>query len=300
VDDSEDLVLEDCRHPVVEKLAAAGRFVPNDVSLGAGAERPRLWLVTGPNMAGKSTLMRQTALAVILAQMGSFVPARRARLGIVDRVLTRVGASDNLSRGESTFMVEMKETANVLRRATRRSFVVLDEIGRGTSTYDGLAIAWAVAEHLHDVVGCRAMFATHYHELTELAESRASTCENWSVSAREHDGDLVFLHKLQRGAASRSYGVACARLAGVPEPVVARARGLLDQFEQSAPRAHGPSPAHPLPLVPKPQLELFRVAAPAPASHPALDTLRAVDLERVTPLDAFALVVTLKKMAAAP
>ncbi len=168
VDESLELALEDARHPVVEKLAAGGRFVPNDVALGAGEGRPRLWLVTGPNMAGKSTLMRQTAIAVILAQMGAFIPARRARIGVVDRVLTRVGASDNLSRGESTFMVEMKETANVLRRATTRSLVVLDEIGRGPSTYDGLAIAWAVAEHLHDAIACRAMFATHYHELTEL------------------------------------------------------------------------------------------------------------------------------------
>jgi DNA mismatch repair protein MutS len=282
----------------VERLASVGRFVPNDVSLGAGPGRPRLWLVTGPNMAGKSTLMRQVALAVLLAQMGAFVPARRARLGIVDRVLTRVGASDNLSRGESTFMVEMKETANVLRRATRRSLVVLDEIGRGTSTYDGLAIAWAVAEHLHDVVGCRAMFATHYHELTELADSRQETCENWSVSAREHEGDLVFLHKLQRGAASRSYGVACARLAGVPEPVVARARALLEQFEQGVTRAHDPSPARPRRTAPKPQLDLFKSVAATATTHPVLDTVRAVDLERLTPLDAFALVVALKKIAA--
>ena len=297
VDDSDDLVLEDSRHPVVEKLASSGRFVPNDVSLGAGPGRPRLWLVTGPNMAGKSTLMRQTALAVLLAQMGSFVPARNARLGVVDRVLTRVGASDNLSQGESTFMVEMKETANVLRRATRRSLVVLDEIGRGTSTYDGLAIAWAVAEYLHDVVGCRAMFATHYHELTELAESRAETCENWSVSAREHEGDLVFLHKLQRGAASRSYGVACARLAGVPESVVARARALLQQFEQGPARLDTPSPAHPRSAAPTPQLDLFHAVASAPPTHPVVDTLRAVDLDRLTPLDAFALVVAMKKMA---
>src|SRR5208282_1324646 len=149
----------------------------------------------------------------------------------VDRVLTRVGASDNLSRGESTFMVEMKETAQVLRRATRRSLVVLDEIGRGTSTYDGLAIAWAVAEHLHDVIGCRALFATHYHELTGLADTRDG-CENWSVSAREHQGEVVFLHKLQRGVASRSYGVACARLAGIPEPVLARARAILGDLEK--------------------------------------------------------------------
>src|SRR5208282_5871220 len=194
MDDSYELVLQDVRHPVVERLAAGGRFVPNDVSLGAAEGRPRLWLVTGPNMAGKSTLMRQVAIAVILAQMGSFVPARSASLGIVDRVLTRVGASDNLSRGESTFMVEMKETANVLRRATRRSLVILDEIGRGTSTYDGLAIAWAVAESLHDTIGCRAMFATHYHELTELAATRPGL-ENWSVTAREHAGEIVFLHK---------------------------------------------------------------------------------------------------------
>ena len=300
VDESEELCLEDSRHPVVEKLASAGRFVPNDVSLGAGEGRPRLWLVTGPNMAGKSTLMRQTAIAVILAQMGAFVPARRAHVGVVDRVLTRVGASDNLSRGESTFMVEMKETANVLRRATRRSLVVLDEIGRGTSTYDGLAIAWAVAEQLHDVVGCRAMFATHYHELTELAATRAGTCENWSVSAREHDGELVFLHKLARGAASRSYGVACARLAGVPEAVVARARALLDQLEKGAASRSGPSSPERLRLAVTPQLDLFQSVGASRASHPVLDTLRAVDLERVTPLDAFALVVALTKMASQP
>jgi DNA mismatch repair protein MutS len=287
VDDSLELVVEDGRHPVVEKLAAAGRFVPNDVTLGAGDGRPRLWLVTGPNMAGKSTLMRQTALAAILAQMGAFVPARSARIGVVDRVLTRVGASDNLSRGESTFMVEMKETANVLRRATRRSLVVLDEIGRGTSTYDGLAIAWAVAEHLHDVIACRAMFATHYHELTELADTRSPTCENWSVSAREHEGDIVFFHKLQRGAASRSYGVACARLAGVPEPVLARARALLGELERDGRGAAG-----------RRQLDLFEAPAAPPAEDQAvLDTLREVDVDRLTPLDALQLVASLKRMA---
>ena len=183
VDDSLELVLVDGRHPVVEKLAAAGTFVPNDVTLDASpsSDGARMWLVTGPNMAGKSTLMRQAAIAVILAQMGAFVPAREARIGVVDRVLTRVGASDNLARGDSTFMVEMKETAHVLRRATRRSLVVVDEIGRGTSTYDGLAIAWAVAEHLHDVIACRALFATHYHELTDLAASRAGASERGSI-----------------------------------------------------------------------------------------------------------------------
>jgi DNA mismatch repair protein MutS len=278
VDDSLDVHLQDARHPVVEKLAAAGHFVPNDVSLAAAEGGPRLWLVTGPNMAGKSTLMRQTALAVILAQMGACVPARRARVGVVDRVLTRVGASDNLSRGDSTFMVEMKETANVLRRATKRSLVVLDEIGRGTSTYDGLAIAWAVAEHLHDAIACRAMFATHYHELTELATTRAPTCESWSVSAREHLGDIVFLHKLQRGAASRSYGIACARLAGVPEPVLARARVLLAELERERQQPE--------------QLGLF-AAVPAPP-HPALEALRAIDLDRLTPLEALQLLARLK------
>jgi DNA mismatch repair protein MutS len=252
-------------------------------------------------MAGKSTLMRQTALAVILAQMGAFVPARRARIGVVDRVLTRVGASDNLSRGESTFMVEMKETANVLRRATRRSLVVLDEIGRGTSTYDGLAIAWAVAEHLHDVVACRAMFATHYHELTDLAETRGATCENWSVSAREYEGEVVFLHKLQRGAASRSYGVACARLAGLPEPVLARARAILSDLEKGAALpGGGASSLRARAAGGRPQLDLF-AAAPEPAApHPALETLRAVDVDRLTPLEALQLVASLKRMSTEP
>ena len=298
VDDGLGLEIEDGRHPVVEQLAAAGRFVPNDVSLDAApdASAACLWLVTGPNMAGKSTLMRQTALIVILAQMGSFVPARRARIGLVDRVLTRVGASDNLSRGESTFMVEMKETANVLRRATRRSLVLLDEIGRGTSTYDGLAIAWSVAEHLHDAIGCRTIFATHYHELTELAQTRPR-CENWSVSAREHEGDVVFLHELQRGAASRSYGVACARLAGVPEGVLARARVLLDALEDGSALPSGaPSSLRGKNAAGRAQLDLF--SRPAP-ENPAVETLRALDVDRLTPLEALQLLAALKKQVQA-
>lgn len=299
VDDSFELVLEDARHPVVERLAAAGRFVPNDVELDAISEpqtqRARLWIVTGPNMAGKSTFMRQVAIAVVLAQMGSFVPARRARIGVVDRVLTRVGASDNLARGESTFMVEMKETANILRRATRRSLVVLDEIGRGTSTYDGLSIAWAVAEHLHDIARCRALFATHYHELTELTAS-CSAIENYSVSAREHAGSIVFFHKVQRGAASRSYGVACARLAGVPEPVLARARAILGSLERGA------SPAgRPLQRQKLPQLDLFgggaEGAAAVKTQNPALEMLAALDLDRTTPLEALTALAKLKALA---
>jgi DNA mismatch repair protein MutS len=249
-------------------------------------------------MAGKSTLMRQTALAVILGQMGAFVPARRARIGVVDRVLTRVGASDNLARGESTFMVEMKETANVLRKATQRSLVVLDEIGRGTSTYDGLAIAWAVAEHLHDTIACRAMFATHYHELTDLAATRDGSCENWSVSAREHAGEIVFLHKLQRGAASRSYGVACARLAGLPDPVLARAAAILVELESGAALPGGaPSSLRARSRAGRPQLQLFEGRPPPDDKpHPAIERLRAVDVDRLTPLDALQLVAALKAM----
>jgi len=306
VDDSLELLLEDARHPVVEHLAAAGRFVPNDVLLDASPDAPpdraRLWIVTGPNMAGKSTFMRQVALAVVLAHMGSFVPAKKARIGVVDRVLTRVGASDNLARGESTFMVEMKETANIVRRATRRSLVVLDEIGRGTSTYDGLSIAWAVAEHLHDVVGCRALFATHYHELTELAAS-AARADNYSVSAREHAGSIVFFHKVQRGAASRSYGVACARLAGLPEPVLARAKAILDDLERSASLPTGHTSRAPRGRKKDGQLGLFGAsadppaAAPSPIASPALDMLRALDVERITPIEALTTLAKLKGLA---
>jgi DNA mismatch repair protein MutS len=309
VDDSFELVLEDARHPVVERLAAAGRFVPNDLVLDAMAEasadRSRLWIVTGPNMAGKSTFMRQVALAVVLAQTGSFVPARRAKIGVVDRVLTRVGASDNLARGESTFMVEMKETANILRRATRRSLVVLDEIGRGTSTYDGLSIAWAVAEHLHDVVGCRALFATHYHELTDLTASCGSA-ENHSVSAREHEGSIVFFHKVQRGAASRSYGVACARLAGLPEPVLARARAILGTLESGAASPAGEGKRGGQRGRRVPQLDLFgsggsgaaaNDGATELATNAALAMLRALDLDRMTPLEALTTLAKLKGLA---
>ncbi len=309
VDSGFELTLTDARHPVVERIASAGTFVPNDVSLDASEDAAekglsRLWLVSGPNMAGKSTFMRQVALCVILAQMGSFVPARTAKIGIVDRVLTRVGANDNLSKGESTFMVEMKETANVLYRATRRSLVVLDEIGRGTSTYDGLSIAWAVAEHLAEVTKCRALFATHYHELTALGDGQRG-CENRSVSAREHDGEIVFFHKVGSGAASRSYGVACARLAGLPEIVLSRARAILEGLESrgEAPQARGI-----VPLAkdsggkrgrgaPTPQLGLFAQAAdPAqdPSVRAVVERLRATDPNALTPMDALLLVAQLK------
>jgi DNA mismatch repair protein MutS len=305
IDDSDTLELIEARHPVVERLAARGRFVPNDVRLAAEGER--LWLITGPNMAGKSTLMRQTALAVILAQAGSYVPARTARIGVVDRLLSRVGASDNVARGESTFMVEMRETAAILRSATRRSLVVLDEIGRGTSTYDGLAIAWAVAEHLHDAIGCRALFATHYHELTELSRTSAGLV-NVSVSAREHDGGVVFLHSVQRGPASRSYGIAVARLAGVPESVLGRARAVLHALEANAASQAGAPISTPAPRAAgkraAPQLDLFAASEAAPPRDPAIDlaidTIRSLDVGRTTPLDALSLLAKLQASIGGP
>ncbi|WP_434047505.1 MULTISPECIES: DNA mismatch repair protein MutS [Sorangium] len=294
VTSGEALAIRDGRHPVVERFAAAGHFVPNDTRLDLAGER--LWLITGPNMAGKSTLMRQVALIVVLAQMGSYVPAREAEIGLVDRILSRVGASDNVARGESTFMVEMRETAEILRDATRRSLVILDEIGRGTSTYDGLAIAWAVAEHLFEAVGCRALFATHYHELTELS-ARAPGIANYSVAAREHGDDVIFLHKLEAGPASRSYGVAVARLAGVPEGVLARARAILATLESGAAlpggkhaslRGRSRSGAA--------QLDLFTPAQAAvpPEQAAVIETLRSVDVDRLAPLDALKLIVKLK------
>lgn len=295
VDTSARLEIRDGRHPVVERLAASGQFVPNDVELDA--ERERLWLITGPNMAGKSTFLRQVALTVILAQMGSFVPAASAYVGLVDRVLSRVGASDNLARGDSTFMVEMRETAWILRSATERSLVILDEIGRGTSTFDGLAIAWAVAEHLEEVTRCRALFATHYHELTDLGE-QSEHVVNRSVSAKEHNGDVVFLHRVVSGAASRSYGVAVAKLAGLPESVLARARAILaglegTAVEESAPRRKPKRRANTR------QLDLFGSShAEAPeqvGAREVIDTLRAVDVERLSPLEALTLLAKLKR-----
>ena len=288
IDDSDVLSLRDARHPVVERISARGKFVPNDVELDLSGER--LWLVTGPNMAGKSTLLRQVALCAILAQMGSFVPARAARIGVVDRVLSRVGASDNLSAGDSTFMVEMRETAEILRSATRRSLVILDEIGRGTSTFDGLSIAWAVAEYLDEVVGCRALFATHYHELVSLAEQSAHV-GSYSVSAREQNDDVVFLHRLVPGAANRSYGVAVAKLAGLPEPVLARARALLVILERkddggSERRAKAGK---------APQLSLFgERSAESKSQIELVETLRALDLDRLTGLEALSLLQRLK------
>jgi DNA mismatch repair protein MutS len=293
MDGSLGLELVEARHPIVERLAAAGRFVPNDIRLDA--EGARLMVITGPNMAGKSTVMRQVALAVIMAQMGGFVPAASARIGLADRIYSRVGASDNLGQGQSTFMVEMVETAAILAGATARSLVVLDEIGRGTSTYDGLSIAWAVAEHLHDVVGCRAMFATHYHELCELAATHPGAV-NYNVAAEGVGEDVVFLHKLVPGGANRSYGVAVAKRAGLPPIVLARAKAILKTLEGGEALPSGaPARMRRLDREGRAQLELFAPAeAPAPSEVEA--TLRELDVDRMTPLDALLALARLRAM----
>ena len=234
VDDSDSLDIEQGRHPVVEQMLnarpGAGSFVPNDTRLSSSGEQ--IALLTGPNMAGKSTYIRQVALISLLAHLGAWVPALSARIGLIDRIFCRVGASDELSRGNSTFMVEMNETSNILNNATARSLVVLDEIGRGTSTYDGISIAWAVAEHLHGVgaEGPRTLFATHYHELTKLSAS-LPRLRNWSVAVKEWKDEIVFVRRVVPGAADRSYGIQVARLAGMPPSVVTRAREILARLE---------------------------------------------------------------------
>ncbi|WP_293269869.1 DNA mismatch repair protein MutS [Nannocystis sp.] len=234
--DESVLEIEEGRHPVVERMLGAGRFVPNNLGLrahaGASGGLARFLLVTGPNMGGKSTVMRMAALVVLLAQAGSYVPAVRARVGIVDRVFTRVGAADDLGRGDSTFMVEMRETAAILSQATPRSLVLLDEIGRGTATFDGLALAWAITEFIHDQIGCRTMFATHYHELTALAD-RLAGLRNVNVAVHEDRGTIVFLHRIEPGAAEHSYGIQVGRLAGLPASVLRRAHKLLARLEAS-------------------------------------------------------------------
>jgi DNA mismatch repair protein MutS len=268
-----DLHLEGSRHPVVERMMAREAFIPNDVTLD---EAGRVVLLTGPNMAGKSTLLRQVGLCVVLAQIGSFVPCRRATIGVVDRLFTRVGASDNLVRGQSTFMVEMSETSAILHAATGRSLVLLDEIGRGTSTYDGVAIAWAVTECLHNSIGCKTIFATHYHELTQLTEELEHV-RNFNVAVREVGDEIVFLHRLEPGGADRSYGIHVGRLAGLPEPVVTRAWQVLKLLEAGH---HVAQQRPPLPLDAT-QLGLF-----APAPDPLLLELDGLDVNSLSPLDA--------------
>ncbi|HEY1811300.1 MAG TPA: DNA mismatch repair protein MutS [Kofleriaceae bacterium] len=276
VDDGFALEIADGRHPVIEAMLATGEFVPNDCRLDPDAEQ--LVLITGPNMAGKSTYMRQVAQIALLAQIGSFVPARAATIGICDRVFTRVGAADNLSRGDSTFMVEMRETSTILAKATRRSLIILDEVGRGTSTFDGVSIAWAVAEHIHDAIGARTLFATHYHELVALAESRPRV-RNVSVAVREHKNEIVFLRRVVPGGANKSYGIDVARLAGLPKQVIGRAREIMATLESGSA------------LAASPQLSLL--AAPA---SPILVRLATIDPNRITPLEALQLLAELKSL----
>jgi DNA mismatch repair protein MutS len=234
VDESHEINLQQSRHPVVEKMLPLGKFVPNNVVMSANPKEyplPQLMIITGPNMAGKSTYMRQVALIVLMAQMGSFVPAAYARIGLVDGIYTRVGAVDDLSSGQSTFMVEMNETAQILNGATRRSLVLLDEVGRGTSTYDGVSIAWAVSEHIVNKIGCRTLFATHYHELNTLEQTNPKIA-NYRVCITELDGHIEFLHTVEPGAAQKSYGIQVARMAGIPSDVIVKAEGLLNQMQK--------------------------------------------------------------------
>jgi len=278
VDDGLVIALTDARHPVIEAMLPAGTFVPNDCRLDPDGEQ--LVLITGPNMAGKSTYMRQVAQVVLLAQIGSFVPAKAAQIGVCDRVFTRVGAADNLSRGDSTFMVEMRETAAILAKATRRSLVVLDEVGRGTSTFDGVSIAWAVAEHLHDAIGARTLFATHYHELVALSDSRPRV-RNVSVAVREHKNEIVFLRRVVAGGANKSYGIDVARLAGLPRTVIGRARDIMSKLEGG--NQLGASP----------QLTLL----PSGPASPIAARLAAIDIDRTTPLEALQLLAELKSLS---
>jgi len=274
VNDGFVIHLEGSRHPVVERMMPREAFIPNDVLLDEAA---RIIVLTGPNMAGKSTLLRQVGLCVVLAQMGAFVPARRAAVGVVDRLFTRVGASDNLVAGQSTFMVEMSETSAILHGATARSLVLLDEIGRGTSTYDGVAIAWAVTEFLHNAIGGKTVFATHYHELTQLTEELAHA-RNFNVAVREVGDEIVFLHRLEPGGADRSYGIHVGRLAGLPTAVVARAWQVLQLLEAGHHVARQPAPRPPDAA----QLGLFGPVAP----HPLLVELERLDVNALSPLEA--------------
>jgi DNA mismatch repair protein MutS len=289
--DGEEYTAIDVRHPVVE-LTVKDAFVPNDVQLDGAASQ--LVILTGPNMGGKSTYLRQVALLALMAQTGSFVPARQAKLSVVDRVFARVGASDNIARGQSTFMVEMQETATILHAATSRSLVILDEIGRGTATFDGLSLAWAVAEHLASNAKARpkTIFATHYHELTDLADALPGVV-NFHVTAREFRDDIVFLHKIIAGRSDRSYGIQVARLAGLPPPVVRRAAEILRALEQDELQRGGRPSLSGQPPSDQRQLGLFQ----ADTEHPVLARLRALDVNRLTPIEALTLLAELRRDA---
>ena len=284
LDEGFDIEIVGGRHPVVERMMPRDKFIPNDVRLTNDA---RVIILTGPNMAGKSTILRQIGLIVLMAQIGAYVPARAARIGIADRVFTRVGASDNLVRGQSTFMVEMAETSAILHMATNRSLVLLDEIGRGTSTYDGVSIAWSVTEHLHDRVGAKTVFATHYHELTQLADELPAL-RNFNVSVREVGDQIVFLHRLQAGGADRSYGIEVGRLAGLPPSVITRAKAVLELLESEQLATGLAKGGRRAAAPPTDQLGLFGAA-----THPVVDKLRELNVDGLTPLAALTLLASL-------
>jgi DNA mismatch repair protein MutS len=312
VDKSLAFAIEGGRHSVVEQVLGGegGPFVANDCDLSpppapypppqageGGVGAGRIWLITGPNMAGKSTFLRQNALIAVMAQMGSFVPAQRAHIGVVDRLFSRVGAADDLARGHSTFMVEMVETAAILNQAGERSLVILDEIGRGTATFDGLSIAWATIEHLHETNRCRALFATHFHEMTALA-AKLKRLHNATMRVKEWQGDVVFLHEVVPGAADRSYGIQVAKLAGLPPSVIERAKLVLAQIEAE----DRTSPARRL----IDDLPLFAAARPAPAVPQrdaaltaVLETLAALHPDEMSPRDALETLYALKAQLAA-
>lgn len=292
VTSTDEIQIIDGRHPVVEKMIDKSGFVPNDTVLDM--DEDRLAVITGPNMAGKSTYMRQTALIVLMAQIGSFVPATSAKVGLVDRIFTRVGASDDLASGQSTFMVEMSEVANILINATKKSLLILDEIGRGTSTFDGLSIAWAVIEYIvnKENLGCRTLFATHYHELTEL-EGKVSGIKNYCITVKEKGDDVIFLRKIIRGGADGSYGIQVAKLAGVPLPVIDRAKEILLELDDADINKNGKS--HRVKKQLEGQMDLFAAATIAAHNNEVLEDIKKIDLSRVTPIDAMNILYELQR-----
>jgi len=291
IDAGDEIQIIDGRHPVVEKMLDEGFFVPNDVNLDMSDNR--LAIITGPNMAGKSTYMRQTALIVLMAQIGSFVPAKSAKIGVVDRIFTRVGASDDLAAGQSTFMVEMSEMANILLNATNKSLLILDEIGRGTSTFDGLSIAWSVVEYISDKIGCRTLFATHYHELTEL-EGKSEGVKNYCISVMEKGEDIVFLRKIIRGGADGSYGIEVARLAGLPQAVLSRAKEILKDLEDAdINKKEARIRKSKLPI--DGQMNLFSIKPENKGCQEVIDELKTVDISALTPLDALNVIYKLQQ-----
>ncbi len=292
ISDNGTISITEGRHPVVERIADTETFVPNDTILNT--DDSRLLIITGPNMAGKSTYLRQVALICLLAQIGSFVPAQYAHIGIVDRIFTRIGASDNLARGESTFLVEMNETANIVHNATSKSLIIMDEIGRGTSTYDGLSIAWAVVEYLHnkEILGARTMFATHYHEMTELGEKEGIV--NYTVLVKEYSDDIIFLRTVARGAADKSYGIHVAKLAGLPEYIITRARKILSELEADPTREYIALETE------SPETRKAHAAQLSLFSHPAahtdiFDIIQNADINSLTPMEALLLLQQLKE-----